>query len=128
MASLDEAAARLRKHDHLLDAEQARELAGHGTRPVEGGLSWKHDPLHTTVGPYPFRLDAAASYWARIACPVLVVDGAESRLLLSEEERARRRGYLQRSRHHVLAGAGHMMQRHQPDALAELLRDFLSSG
>ena len=126
MASIDEAAARLRKHDPLLAADRARELAARGTRHHGEGVSWKHDPLHTTVGPYPFRVDVAASFWQRVACPVLVVDGAESRLRLPDEELARRRGYLRDARHHVLPGAGHMMQRHQPEALAALLLDFLS--
>jgi pimeloyl-ACP methyl ester carboxylesterase len=29
--------------------------------------------------------------------------------------------------HEILPGAGHMMQRHQPAALARLLADFLSA-
>jgi pimeloyl-ACP methyl ester carboxylesterase len=121
MASLDEAVARLRKHDALLDAALARRLAAHGTREVPGGLVWKHDPLHATMGPYPFRVDAAAQYWRQIACPILVVDGAETRLNLPEPERAARRAYFANHRHVVLPGAGHMMHRHQPDALAALL-------
>lgn len=126
MASIDEAAARLCKHDPLLAPERARELAGHGTHAVAGGVTWKHDPLHATVGPYPYRVDVAASFWKRVTCPVLVVDGAESRLRLPDAELARRRGFFSDVRHHVLPGAGHMMQRHQPDALAALLLDFLS--
>jgi pimeloyl-ACP methyl ester carboxylesterase len=126
MASIDEAAARLRKHDPLLAEDRARELASRGTWHHGEGVSWKHDPLHTTAGPYPFRLDVAASFWQRVACPVLVVDGAESRLRLADDELARRRGYFRDARHHVLPGAGHMMQRHQPEALAVLLLEFLS--
>jgi pimeloyl-ACP methyl ester carboxylesterase len=82
---------------------------------------WKHDPLHVTVGPYPFRRDFAAQFWRRITCPVLVVDGAESTLNLGEAERAVRRSELTHARHVVVPGAGHMMMRHQPDAIAQLL-------
>ena len=45
------------------------ELAEAGTRAVDGGLAWKHDPLHLTMGPYPFRRDTAAQYWQRDHVP-----------------------------------------------------------
>lgn len=124
MASLDDAAARLRKHDKLLGEALAKKLAAAGTREIEGGLVWKHDPLHLTMGPYPFRRDAAAQYWKRITCPVLVVDGAQTMMNLPEPERAVRRGFFANHRHVTLPGAGHMMQRHQPEALAQLLLEL----
>jgi pimeloyl-ACP methyl ester carboxylesterase len=127
IGSLADAAARLRKHDALLGEALALRLAEAGTRAVSGGLVWKHDPLHATMGPYPFRRDHAAQYLRRIACPVLVVDGAQSMLNLGEAERASRRGDLARSRHVVLDGAGHMLQRHQPAALAKLITDFAAT-
>jgi pimeloyl-ACP methyl ester carboxylesterase len=105
----------------LLGEPLALRLATAGTRRAEGGFVWKHDPLHLTLGPYPFRRDAAAQYWKKIACPVLVVDGAKSNLNLGETERAARRALLPQHRHAVLPDAGHMMARHQPAALAELL-------
>jgi pimeloyl-ACP methyl ester carboxylesterase len=124
MASLADAAARLRKHDALLAEPLALELARAGTRPIEGGLAWKHDPLHLTMGPYPFRRDAAAQYWRRVTCPVLVVDGEKTMLNLPDAERAARRASFANHRHVVLPGAGHMMQRHQPEALAQLLLEL----
>jgi pimeloyl-ACP methyl ester carboxylesterase len=124
MASLDDAVARLRKHDPLLGEDLARRLAAAGTRDVDGGLAWKHDPLHLTMGPYPFRRDFAAQYWKRVTCPVLVVDGGETIMNLPEPERAARRAYFANHRHVLLPGAGHMMMRHQPDALARLLLEL----
>ncbi|HUS30617.1 MAG TPA: alpha/beta hydrolase [Kofleriaceae bacterium] len=124
MSSLADAAARLRKHDPLLGEALALELAKAGTRPVEDGLAWKHDPLHLTMGPYPFRREAAEQYWKRVTCPVLVVDGEKTMLNLPEAERAVRRAAFANHRHVVLPGAGHMMQRHQPAALAELLLEL----
>jgi pimeloyl-ACP methyl ester carboxylesterase len=122
MASLADAAARLRKHDPLLGEPLSLRLAEAGTREAPGGLVWKHDPLHLTMGPYPFRKDHAARYWRRITCPVLVVDGAQSFMNLPDAERASRRAELANHRHVTLEGAAHMMQRHQPEALAHLLR------
>jgi len=122
MPSIADAAARLRRHDPLLPEARSLKLAEAGTRPTDGGLVWKHDPLHLTMGPYPFRRDHAARYWRRITCPVLVVDGAQTIMNLPDPERAARRAELANHRHVTLAGAGHMMQRHQPEALADLLK------
>jgi pimeloyl-ACP methyl ester carboxylesterase len=122
MASLDEAARRLQKHDDRLDATAARALAELGTREVAGGHVWKHDPLHLTFGPHAFRLAVAVTYWQRVTCPVLIVDGADSKLNLPIDERARRRAHFANHRHVVVPDAGHMIPRHQPAAVADLLR------
>jgi pimeloyl-ACP methyl ester carboxylesterase len=128
MASLDDAAARLRKHDPLLGGDLARRLAQAGTREVPGGLAWKHDPLHLTMGPYPFRREHASRYWRALRCPVLVVDGELSALNLSDAERAARRAELPQCTHRVLAGAAHMMMRHRPAELARMIADFAATG
>lgn len=124
MASIDEAVRRLQSHDDRLDDALARRLAEIGTRPVEGGVVWKHDPLHRTFGPYPFRLQVAIKYWQRITCPVLIVDGADSRLNLPTEERSARRRWFAHHRHVVVAGAGHAIARHQPARVAELILEL----
>lgn len=121
MPDLDDAVRRLRRHDERLGAELAHRLAEVGTRPVDGGLVWKLDPLHRTVGPYPFRLAVAIRYWQRITCPVLFVDGADSRTNLPLAERARRREHFASHRHVTVADSGHAIPRHQPARVAELL-------
>ncbi|TMQ15627.1 MAG: alpha/beta hydrolase [Deltaproteobacteria bacterium] len=121
MPSVEDAARRMRKHDDRLDAAQALRLAERGTRPVDGGVTWKHDPLHRTMGPYPFRVELAIKYWQRITCPVIIADGADSRLTLPADERARRRACFANHRHVVVPDAGHMITRHQPARVAELI-------
>jgi len=123
MPTLDDAARRLQKHDERLDPAAARALAELGTRAATGGgYVWKHDPLHMTFGPHAFRLDIAIKYWQRVTCPVLILDGADSKLNLPIDERARRRAHFANHRHVVVPDAGHMIPRHQPAAVAELLR------
>jgi pimeloyl-ACP methyl ester carboxylesterase len=123
--SVVEAAERLRKNDPKLDLQLARWLAERGTRRrPDGTLEFKHDPLHVTVGPYGYTIEAAARFWRNIQCPTLLVDGAESAFRLAPEEEARRYGAFEHARHVVLPGAAHMMQRHQPAALAQVLVDF----
>jgi pimeloyl-ACP methyl ester carboxylesterase len=121
MASFDEAVRRLMKHDDRLEEGLARRLAEAGTRPVDGGVAWKHDPLHRTFGPYAYRLEVAIRYWQRITCPVVIADGADSDLTLPADELARRRVQFANHRHVVIGGAGHMILRHQPARVAELI-------
>ena len=128
MPSLADAAARLRSHDPLLSEALALRLAAAGTREVDGGVAWKHDPLHATMGPYAFRRDHAAHFWRKVTCPVLVVDGARSIMNLPDAERAARRAEFASCRHVVLDGVGHMMMRHRPEALAQLLKDFTKAS
>jgi pimeloyl-ACP methyl ester carboxylesterase len=122
MASLDEAIARLRHHDARIGEEMARELALHGTRPHRGGgVMWKHDPLHVTAGPVPFRRDVAASLWGRIRCPVLLVEARQSTFRLSAADTADRKTLFRDVRDAVIEDAGHMMLRHQPAEMARLI-------
>jgi pimeloyl-ACP methyl ester carboxylesterase len=125
-ATVEDAAARMMEHDPLLSRERARELAEKGTTPALGGrIRFKHDPLHATPGPYGFQLAVAEQFWKRVRCPTLIVSGAQSLMRHTPAEEARRIGCFAHARKVVLDGAGHMMQRHQPDALAQLLRAFL---
>jgi pimeloyl-ACP methyl ester carboxylesterase len=126
--SLDDAVRRLLRNDDLLDEALAKRLAELGTRAVPGGYEWKHDPLHRTFGPYPFRVDVARAHWERVTCPVLIVDGARSKLNLPEAERAARRASFPRHRHLEIEDAGHAVQRHQPARLAEAILAHAAEG
>jgi len=118
MPSLDDAVRRLRRNDERLSEDFAYRLAEAGTRPVDGGIQWKLDPLHHTMGPYAFRIDLARAYWKRVTCPVLCLDGANSKLNLAEAERAARRASFARVTHAVIDDAGHALQRDQPAVVA----------
>lgn len=124
---IQEAADKLRSRDKRLSAELATELATGGTRALESGERiFKHDPLHLSLGPIGFTTEVASSFWQRITCPVLLVDGADSMLNHTAEERERRRGFLKEPQLVVMEEAGHMMQRHQPAELSRILLEFLS--
>jgi pimeloyl-ACP methyl ester carboxylesterase len=114
------------RNDARLPEGLALELAELSTRQLpDGRFVFKHDPLHVTRGPYPFRSDFARAFWERITCPVLLVEGADSpfQLLPGRQERidAFRGATVQ-----VIADAGHMLQRHQPALLAHALTQFLT--
>ncbi len=124
-SSRQAAAERLRKHDSLLTEDASLRLAEHGTREIDGGFEFKHDPIHLTRGPYPFRVELAEQLWRNITCPVLAVDGSESKFRLAQDDADRRYAALANLERRTLTGAGHMMHRHRPEELARLLREFL---
>ena len=125
-AALEEAADRLRENDPLLGRELALRLAEKGTSPgPDGRLRFKHDPRLASRSPAGFDVEDARRFWAEIRCPVLVVEGEHSEFRLAAAEARRRWSAFPQWRSAVIAGAGHMMQRHQPQALARLLADFL---
>jgi pimeloyl-ACP methyl ester carboxylesterase len=125
-ATVEEAAARIAEHDPLVSAETARFLAEKGTTAALGGrIRFKHDPLHATPGPWGFSLAVAEQFWRRVRCPTLLVAGAQSMMRHTPSEEARRIKCFQHARRAIVEGAGHMMQRHQPKKLGEVLRTFL---
>jgi pimeloyl-ACP methyl ester carboxylesterase len=123
--TLDDAVARIREHDPRCPEDRARQLAEAGTTVVDGLRRWKHDPVHLTPGPYPFRLEASERFWAAIRCPVLLVDGAESNFRYAPPEAERRLAVFKDARRATIPEAGHMMLRHQPATVAAELAAFL---
>ena len=122
MPTLDDVVRRMKRNDELLDDATAQRLAEVGTTAVDGGFVWKLDPLHNTLGPYPYRLETAKKYWAKVMCPVLCIDGARSKLNLGDEERATRRAVFTKATHLVL-DAGHAVQRHRAAEVAAAIAE-----
>ncbi len=120
------AAERLIASDELLSEARALRLAEVGTRdPGDGSRQFKHDLVHLTRGPYPFRVDVAESFWRRVSCPVLFVDGARSSYRALGPEIDRRLACFKNVERVTLPRAGHMLQRHEPERLAAVLDKFL---
>jgi pimeloyl-ACP methyl ester carboxylesterase len=127
-ATVAEAAARVVEHDPGLAMDVAMRLAERGTLAgADGRLRFKHDPLHTTPGPYGFQLAVAERFWRVIRCPVLLVEGETSPFAYAPEEMARRAGCFANARRVTVTGAAHAIQRHRPDELARLLVEFLGA-
>jgi pimeloyl-ACP methyl ester carboxylesterase len=125
LPTIEDCAARLRRFDPRCPPDLALFLAERGTVPVPGGRAFKHDPVHVTRGPYPYRLELSQAYWSAVRCPVLLVESEhpETPPPLDLEARA---ATFRRSRRAVVRDAGHMMIRHQPAAVARLILDFLA--
>lgn len=122
---LEQAAARLR-HYFPLTEEISLHLARHGTRPTgdDGLVTWKWDPLHATRSPQPFYVAQARTFWERISCPVLYLEGSRSFLSAAALEIEERVAAL-RAERVTIEGAAHHPHLERAEETARALIGFL---
>jgi pimeloyl-ACP methyl ester carboxylesterase len=128
--SFQDLAQRLRQGNPRLSEEKAQFLARHwGHDAGAQGVLLRGDPAHKIVNPVLWRYEEALACWARVSAPVLWVDAADSdtpqRMGLTSEDHARRRAAFRDLRYETIAGAGHMLHHDQPQAVAQLVEEFL---
>jgi pimeloyl-ACP methyl ester carboxylesterase len=124
-SSVAAGAEQLRQTNLRLDAELALHLARSGMKQSSAGKwVWKFDPLHRTTAPQPFYAAQAIEFLRRIACPVLIVDGAESHQIRRHDSKQRLEEIRDRKQV-VIENAGHMVHQDNPKALAEAVARFL---
>jgi pimeloyl-ACP methyl ester carboxylesterase len=127
-ASLEQALAFHRLTNPLYTEAMLRHRVQHGTRPVEGGLTWKYDRgLRDAVraGTWRDPIDLWP-LWRGITCPILLVRGADSDVL-SPEIAKRMLDENLNTRFAEVPGAGHTVPGDQPVVFQALLSDFLSA-
>lgn len=124
-SDLVQAADRLRQRDPFLTQTQADFLVGEHAKETSEGILWRHDPLHKTRAPQPFRLDQAQAFWQRITAPTLLVYGEKSCAVASVgwEERV---DLFPNAQLECIPQAGHNLHLHQSQKLSEVILSFLS--
>ena len=126
--SLDELVARRLDQNPRLDPDWLRYFLWHGAREVEGGWTWKVDPLAgQSFGPW--RPEWIAPSWQRIAAPMLAVVGSERDTWgpLPEPILADRLAHVKQVERATVEGAGHFVHMEKPRETAELLLAFLET-
>jgi pimeloyl-ACP methyl ester carboxylesterase len=125
-SSVEAGASQLRQTNPRLKEEFALELALSGMkRNARGKWVWKFDPLHRTSAPQPFYTAQALEFLRRIDCPVLIVNGAESRQT-RRTDKQQRYDALRDHRVMEIERAGHMIHQDNPARLAEVIASFLA--
>ena len=125
--SLEHALAFHRVTNPLYTEAMLRHRVEHGTKPTDGGLTWKYDRgLRDAVraGTWRDPIDLWP-LWRDISCPILLVRGADSDVLSAEI--AKRMLDENPNTHFAeVPGAGHTVPGDQPAAFRTLLNAFLS--
>ena len=118
-------AAQLQQTNPRLNLGSALDLARAGMRQNQNGKwVWKFDPLHRTAAPQPFYTAQTLEFLRRVECPVLIVEGKESRQTRRPDKQQRYDAIAHHERI-VIDEAGHMVHQDRPEALAAVVRDFL---
>jgi esterase len=107
-----------------------RSLMHNLRRTPEGGWRWKYDRRrfqNLDRDGHLVERRGLADGLARLACPVLVVRGADSDVF-HEEDAVHLAGRLPRGSHVTIAEAGHTVQGDNPKALVAAIRAFLAEA
>ena len=123
-----EMAERRGRINHRLSPAWLEHLVAHGSRPAEGGFTWKVDPVFRVGHPGPFDLASLDAEHRLVACPVLVITGTEPDTWndLTEAQTRERLAHLEDVRHTVVPAAGHYAHLEQPEAVLAAVRAFLA--
>ena len=123
-ASLDEAWRRMCDENKRLTPAQARHLTVHGVNQNEDGtFSWKFDNYVRAFAPYGLSPDETTSLWSSIACPTMLVHGADS--WMSNPESSGSLAYFKNAQAVTLAQAGHWVHHDRLEEFLGLIRPFL---
>lgn len=141
MASVADAADRLRDAHPLLDEDRVQLLAAENTVATEDGRRrWRFDPASRDWF-NGHSQEVAATRWRGITCPVLVANGGDAyerywKFIhddpaafpqpLTGADLERRLANFSDVRFVEIAGAGHMLPYDKPDELNLVLADFLA--
>ena len=123
--TLEDAFHRMQTENRHLTEEQARYLTLHGAMQNEDGTySWKFDNYVRSSTPADFTQDELREIWANVACPVLLVYGAES--WSSNPADDGRLAYFRNARVVEVEGAGHWVHHDKLDEFLKIVRAFLA--
>jgi pimeloyl-ACP methyl ester carboxylesterase len=126
-ASLAEATDRLAAEHPNLDPEFAAFLTRHGVRETgDGGLSFKFDPALRAFPPVELPAEDAWRLWSLVACPALLVYGAQS--WASDPLQDGRARHFRDARVVRLEGAGHWAHHDRREAFVSAAQRFLAEA
>jgi len=128
-ASVEDAIAQARASNPRYADALLRERVAHALRPLpDGGYTWKYDrAIRDAVRNGRWREDLDVwPLWASVACPTVIVRGAESDVL-SPETAKQMVDARPRARLVEIPDAGHTVPGDQPAQFLDVLRAFLTS-
>ena len=124
--SVEELASRRSRQNPRLAEPWLHYFTAAGAREVEGGYTWKTDPV-VNRGFGPFKAEWIAPSWETLAMPVLALWGTEpDTWSIPHDLMHARLDHIPQVERDAVADAGHFMHMEQPVATAERVRTFLA--
>ncbi len=123
-ATIEEAYQRMKDENKYLSDAQARHLTQHGIAQNEDGTwSWKFDNYFRVFTPFDVPQEGVEDFWRAIACPTLLLYGANSGA--SNPEKDGRIAHFKTAQVKVYEDAGHWLHHDQFDRFMADLNAFL---
>lgn len=126
-ATIHEAVERMKAANPRVLPEVVERIARAAVRQLQDGrFVWKFDNRVRVHSPYGFSIEEASELWRRIAAPVLIVNGAESRPGDARQSDGFE-AFFRDVEVTSVAGASHFVHVEQPGEVARLLSEFVST-
>jgi len=132
-ANQDGVAQRLMKNNPRLSPDKAQWLAQHwAEQQADGQWIIRGHPAHKVVNAQLYQVEETKAVYQRISAPTLVVHASDDSLQTwwkgkyGREEFHQRASVVPQLQHVTIPNTGHMLHHDQPQALAELIEDFLA--
>ena len=100
-------------------------LVERGLRPVNGGYTWRSDPILKSKSRHYFTEEQAQAFIKEITAPVLLIEGENTEKDYWYELLQKRMPHVKNLQHQIVPG-GHHLHLDNPEPVATAIREFLN--
>ena len=101
-----------------------RPLVERGLKPLEGGYTWRSDPILKSKSRHYFTEEQAQAFIKEITAPVLLIEGENTEKDYWYELLQKRMPHVKNLQHQIVPG-GHHLHLDNPEPVAMAIREFL---
>ena len=119
-----ESAVKVRHQVGGILKSSVRPLVERGLKPVNGGYTWRSDPILKSKSRHYFTEEQAQAFIKEITAPVLLIEGENTEKDYWYELLQKRMPYVKNLQHKIVPG-GHHLHLDNPEPVAMAIREFL---
>ena len=101
-----------------------RPLVERGLKPLEGGYTWRSDPILKSKSRHYFTEEQAQAFIEEITAPVLLIEAEHTEKDYWYELLQKRMPYVNKLQHQIIPG-GHHLHLDNPEPVAMAIHEFL---
>ena len=119
-----ESAVKVRHQVGGILKSSVRPLVERGLKPVNGGYTWRSDPILKSKSRHYFTEEQAQAFIKEITAPVLLIEGENTEKDYWYELLQKRMPHVKNLQHQIVPG-GHHLHLDNPEPVAMAIREFL---